>query len=80
MILVGSGMRRAVTAGWQVWLALAGMLILILAMWMIQERWLTRERHRLMRSALKGTAAVGDSGRLKEKASRRTRPRRDGKS
>lgn len=72
MILVGSGMRHAVTEGWRVWLALAGMLIVILVMAMVQERWLTRERHRLIASALKWTRVSRDSGRGKGKTRRRT--------
>jgi hypothetical protein len=79
MILVGSGMRRAASDGWWVWPALAGVLILILHMWMKQERWLTRERHRLTLSALKRTGASGRSGPSEEKTSRRTRARRGGK-
>lgn len=79
MILVGSGMQRAAADGWWVWLALAGVLILILFMGMRQERWLTRERHRLTMSALKRTGALGRSGHSEEKASRRTRPRHGGK-
>lgn len=76
MILVGSGMRRAAAdGGWGV-PALAGVLILILYMGMKQERWLTRERHRLTMSALKRTRAPGGS---EDKGSRRTRARRGGK-
>lgn len=76
MILVGSGMHRAFAEGWRVALALAGMLILILGMWMVQERWLTRERHRLITSALKRTGVDRDSGQWNGTASPRTRTRR----
>lgn len=69
MILAGSGMLLAVNKGWGLCLALAGMLILILAMGMVQERWLTRERHRLIAIALKRTVAVSSSRRSKKKGS-----------
>jgi hypothetical protein len=72
-------MRRAASDGWWLWLSLAGVLILILDMGMKQERWLTRERHRLTMSALKRTGVFGRSGPSEEKASRRTRVRRGGK-
>lgn len=79
MFLVGSGMPLAVNKGGWLCLALAGMLILMLAMWMLQERWLTRERHRLIASALKRTAAPGGSGRSEENAPRRTHSLHGGK-
>ena len=79
MILVGSGMRRAASDGWWVWLALAGVLILILYMGMKQERWLTRERHRLTMSALKRTEALGRSRPSEEKVSGATRSHCGGK-
>lgn len=79
MILVGSGMRRAAAEGWWVGLVLAGVLILILYMGMGQERWLTRERHRLIMSALKRTGVRSGSGHAKEQVSRRTRTRRGGR-
>ncbi|HLM68086.1 MAG TPA: hypothetical protein VK358_11190, partial [Longimicrobium sp.] len=73
MLLVGGGMAFAVDERWWVWLSIAGMLILILAMGMSQERWLTRERHQLITSALKRTAVTG---RSRKKASQGTRTRR----
>lgn len=79
MLLVGSGMPFAVDEEWWVWLPIAGMVVLMLFMAMVQERWLVRERHRLIVSALKRTGAPEGSGRSKEKASRRTRTRRGGK-
>ena len=79
MILVASGMRSDAAEEWWMELAPAGVLILILYMWMSQERWLTRERHRLIVSALKRTGALDSSLESKEKATRRTRTRRGGK-
>jgi hypothetical protein len=80
MILLGSQMRRAAAAGWGLALAIAGMLILILFMGMVQERWLTRERHRLIVSALKRTGARPHQARSGGRSSRRASPRRGGKS
>lgn len=79
MLLVGSGMPFAVDEEWWVWLPIAGMVILMLLMAMVQERWLMRERHRLIVSALKRTGVPNRSGRSRSKASRVSRTRPDGK-
>jgi hypothetical protein len=79
MILVGIGMAYPVGEEWWVRLIIAGMLVLLFFMAQAQERWKTRERHRLIESALKRTGATGGSGRSKGKTSRHPRPRRGGK-
>lgn len=79
MILLGSGMRDAAAPWWGVWLARAGMLILVLFMWMVQERWLTRERHRLVVSALKRTGGLDTSREPEKRLPKRARTRRGGK-
>lgn len=76
IILVGTGMRHGATERWWVPLAHNGMLILIIAMGMFQERWITREQHRLIVSALK---RIGEPGRSGKRMPRRKRSRRGGK-
>lgn len=79
MVVVGMGMPLAVAfPGW-VWMGPGSMLILILFMGMAQERWLTRERHRLFMSALKRTGTLSGSPEGPETPPHRTRARGGGK-
>jgi hypothetical protein len=79
MVLVGGGIPFAV-AGWsRLVLLLILILVLILFMGIVQERWLTRERHRLVVSALKRTGALDTSREPEKRVPKRARTRRGGK-
>lgn len=69
MFLVGSGMVFADDEEWWVLLALAGMVVLIFLMGIVQERWMTRERGGPDGSARERTGVRNDSGRSEEKVS-----------
>lgn len=79
MILVGSGIRYAAAAGWGMLLMVVGAVILILYMGLDQERWATRERHRLIESALKRSGALSGYAPAKPGNRRGTRARGGGK-
>lgn len=79
IIVVGCGMPFAVVFRRWVSLGLGLMVILILCIALVHERWPTRRRRRPVGSAPKRTRALRGSACRKGKASRRTGPCRAGK-
>lgn len=79
MFLIGVWIPFAARVRWWTMLVLVGVLVLILMMAMVQERWLMRERHRQVVSALKGTGAVSGLPGPDAKQSRHARTAGGGK-
>ncbi|HEX6038011.1 hypothetical protein [Longimicrobium sp.] len=79
MMVMGIGMPLAIAfPGWM-WVGPGSILILILLLAIVHERWLTRERHQLILSALREIVALSSSAGADERQHRGKRARGGGK-